>query len=126
MTPTSKEQKLEWRCVDQGDECNACGGSGVKLYGSTSTWRGGFGGQELTHDQCDKCWGSGSASKPWPPPVFPGYRVYRDGDQWCAVGRDFRNLQESHAGFGLTPESALIALLKDETNGTTSVARRRQ
>ena len=38
------------------------------------------------------------------------YRIFRDGDQWCAVTRDFINLQESEAGFGDTPEQALAVL----------------
>ena len=34
-------------------------------------------------------------------------RVYLDGNQWCAVHRNFVNLQESHAGFGDTIEAAV-------------------
>lgn len=48
------------------DACGECGGSGYKLYGDTSTWRGGVGGQMMTNDVCDICWGSGDARKPWP------------------------------------------------------------
>lgn len=48
--------------------------------------------------------------KPDPIDMSP-YRVYRDGDQWCAVPHDFKNLQESVAGFGATPSEALSALL---------------
>lgn len=55
----------EW-LVDEGDCCLDCAGSGYKTYGSTSTWRGGAGGATLTSDVCNKCWGSGSGSKPWP------------------------------------------------------------
>ena len=46
--------------------CAECGGSGYRLYASTATWRGGIGGQAMTTDVCDKCWGSGDATKPWP------------------------------------------------------------
>jgi len=37
-------------------------------------------------------------------------RVYMDGDQHCAVMPDFINLQESPAGFGASPEAALVDL----------------
>lgn len=33
-------------------------------------------------------------------------RVFKDGNQWCAVMPDFIDLQESPAGFGDTPEKA--------------------
>lgn len=46
--------------------CGDCSGMGVKVYGSTATWRGGVGGQAMTSDICDKCWGSGDISRPWP------------------------------------------------------------
>lgn len=29
-------------------------------------------------------------------------RLFRDGDQWCCVNRDFVNLQDSQAGLGPT------------------------
>lgn len=62
---TEQERRLEWRCIEPGNECKTCGGSGVRLYGATSTWRGGYGGQELSHDVCDQCWGSGDATNKW-------------------------------------------------------------
>ena len=34
-----------------------------------------------------------------------GIRIYRDGDQWCALRGP--NLQEGESGFGPTPEAAL-------------------
>ena len=40
----------------------------------------------------------------------PKSRVFKDGDQYCAVMPDFTNLQESPAGFGDTPEEARAAL----------------
>lgn len=46
--------------------CLGCGGTGHKAYGSTSTWRGGVGGQQITSGVCDKCWGSGDADVTWP------------------------------------------------------------
>lgn len=45
--------------------CKRCGGSGVRTYGSTSTWRGGIGGSAMTSDVCDGCWGSGDAAHKW-------------------------------------------------------------
>lgn len=45
--------------------CDRCSGLGVKTYGSTATWKGGVGGQMLTSDVCDSCWGSGDSRKPW-------------------------------------------------------------
>lgn len=59
--------------IIEGDFCLECNGSGYKLYGSTATWRGGIGGQAMTTSVCDKCWGSGSKSKPW-----PSWREYED------------------------------------------------
>lgn len=42
------------------------------------------------------------------------YRIYLDGDSWCAVTSDFVNIQESNAGFGETPMIALGELLAQE------------
>lgn len=39
--------------------CTICQGTGVRLYGSTSTWRGGMGGASMTYGVCDACWGTG-------------------------------------------------------------------
>jgi hypothetical protein len=43
--------------------CSKCGGTGYRAYGSTSTWRGGIGGQAITSGICDSCWGSGRSDK---------------------------------------------------------------
>ncbi|EHP94848.1 hypothetical protein MetexDRAFT_0193 [Methylorubrum extorquens DSM 13060] len=56
---------LDWRGIDPDEACKECGGSGIKVYGDTSTWRGGVGGQSLTQDVCDHCWGSGNRLQPW-------------------------------------------------------------
>lgn len=42
-----------------GHACDACSGFGYKVYSSTATWRGGIGGQAITRDVCDVCWGTG-------------------------------------------------------------------
>ena len=70
------EQERIWRhryggtcrefIVDEGCACSECGGSGYCSYSSTATWRGGVGGQSFTNDVCERCWGSGDASRPWP------------------------------------------------------------
>ena len=46
--------------------CKGCTGLGTRAYGSTSTWRGGAGGQMITGGVCDKCWGSGDEHVKWP------------------------------------------------------------
>ena len=51
---------LEWRNLSIDEICKNCQGSGIKTYANTATWRGGIGGQQLTKDICDKCWGTGS------------------------------------------------------------------
>jgi len=58
---------LEYRNISPEYDavCPDCGGSGCKTYGSTSTWRGGIGGQAMTSGVCDKCWGSGKKNAPW-------------------------------------------------------------
>jgi hypothetical protein len=55
---------LECRNVET--PCPTCSGLGVTMYGSTSTWAGGMGGQAMTPGVCDKCWGSGDKHRPWP------------------------------------------------------------
>ena len=54
------EKFLEWRNLTKEEVCVSCLGSGVKTYGNTTTWKGGIGGQALTNDICNDCWGTGS------------------------------------------------------------------
>lgn len=54
------------RGVDPEDVCLRCNGLGTHLYATTGTWRSGSGGATMTTDVCDKCWGSGRASRRWP------------------------------------------------------------
>ena len=56
---------LRWRNIKPGNECQKCGGSGVIVYGSTATWRGGIGGCAMTNDVCCECWGSGDKNHHW-------------------------------------------------------------
>ena len=51
--------------LDIEHPCPACGGRGKRSYPSTATWVGGIGGQVVTTDICDKCWGSGDADRHW-------------------------------------------------------------
>lgn len=69
MEPVKTYEELQQACLDwRGIEypCKECGGTGTKAYGSTSTWRGGVGGQMITGGPCDKCWGSGDEHRHWP------------------------------------------------------------
>jgi hypothetical protein len=47
------------------------------------------------------------------PKAEPEYRIFKDGDQWCAVGRGFIDLQQSPAGFADTPAEAMNQLMKE-------------
>ena len=58
-----KARLLEWR--DIRTPCDDCQGSGTKMYGNTATWRYGMGGNAMTTDVCDKCWGSGDKERSW-------------------------------------------------------------
>lgn len=40
---------------------------------------------------------------------------FKDGDKWCVVNGDFKNLQESPAGFGATFDEALTDFAKNRT-----------
>lgn len=49
-----------------------------------------------------------------PAPSKPeGYRIYKDGNEWCAVGPGFIDLQQSPAGFADTPGGALARLMQE-------------
>ena len=55
----------EMRGIAPENACMSCSGAGSKLYGSSATWHGGIGGQAVTSDVCDVCWGSGDRTRPW-------------------------------------------------------------
>jgi hypothetical protein len=42
----------------------------------------------------------------------PAFRLFRDGDQWCATFGDFVNVQESQCGFGTIALDALAELAR--------------
>ncbi len=45
--------------------CERCGGRGSRCYPDTSTWIRSYGGQAITNDVCDLCWGSGDEVNKW-------------------------------------------------------------
>ena len=45
------------------------------------------------------------------------YKIYMDGDHWCAVNDEFIDLQESISGFGSNPLIALKILIEQENLG---------
>lgn len=49
----------KWLFIPEEDVCKKCSGIGRRAYSSTATWRGGIGGQAITEDVCDSCWGTG-------------------------------------------------------------------
>ncbi len=51
---------LQWRNLTKEEVCQTCNGSGIRTYGNTTTFHGGIGGQAITVDICDSCWGTGS------------------------------------------------------------------
>lgn len=54
---------LEYRGITT--PCKKCNGTGSRLYPDITTWSHGIGGQLMTQDICDCCWGSGDADNPW-------------------------------------------------------------
>jgi hypothetical protein len=42
----------------------------------------------------------------------PTFKLWRDGDKWCAGFNDFGNIQESQCGFGTTALEALAELAR--------------
>jgi hypothetical protein len=50
----------------EGVGCEACSGQGERVYGNTTGWRGGYGGQAMTTDTCDRCWGTGGNDRTGP------------------------------------------------------------
>ena len=73
------------------ENCGKCRGTGVRLYGSSSTYRGGFGGQAMTRDLCNACWGSGTTT-----PFRDINELYREIEKAkiaSAIDELFRNRQ---------------------------------
>ena len=58
------ERVLAWRGIEKKEDvCPKCDGSGKRTYGNTTTYMGGMGGQCLTNDVCNGCWGTGDITK---------------------------------------------------------------
>lgn len=53
-------------------------------------------------------------SRPFPSWWNTDINVQLDGNAWSATRDGFINLQESHAGFGDTPQEAVDNLLREE------------
>lgn len=55
------ERFLQWREIE--NVCKKCNGTGRLAYGNTSTWHHGIGGQSITGDVCEFCWGTGDMNR---------------------------------------------------------------
>lgn len=87
------ERILDWRGLDilMGENpCDKCGGCGYRTYGDTSTWRHRIGGQAMTRDVCDVCWGSGIKDRPW-----PSWRLYVKPPDLTKLREAWRDLSHS-------------------------------
>lgn len=80
-------------------EALAMGATRARVMGLAATWG-------LTDDDAQMFVKQATANDQ---PVF---RLFRDGDQWCATFHDFVNVQESQCGFGPTALEALAELAK--------------
>lgn len=58
-------EAVEWRGIEFDNVCTECTGSGYTVYGNTTTYHRGAGGQAITTSVCNICWGSGDKSRPW-------------------------------------------------------------
>lgn len=78
----------------------------------TSTYGGGF---SCHNDSCrNSRFVFPVSSEPMPDWWNTGIQVYLDGDAWCAVKKEFINLQESPVGFGSTPDAAVMDLRSND------------
>ena len=75
--------------------CKKCGGTGEYSYPDTATWHRGLGGQSITEDVCDKCWGTGRNDK-----IGLNLRKERDWGQ-----REWEQHLSECSGFSLHKES---------------------
>jgi hypothetical protein len=60
-----RDEYLKYILEARGVEtpCSHCSGLGVMAYPDTSTWHHRIGGQSITSDVCEFCWGSGDANR---------------------------------------------------------------
>ena len=70
---------LNWRNIEgKNFACKNCGGSGIKAYSNTSTWNHGCGGQMITSDVCDRCWGSGRNDLKWADKILVMEQIHKE------------------------------------------------
>ena len=100
-----REALLCWRGIE-GPPCETCGGSGIRVYSSTATWRGGIGGASMTADCCNVCWGSGDSANPW-----TNLRQFRDEESARVAERAVSLLAEAAGARLQTCRPAVDALL---------------
>lgn len=119
------ERLCDWRGVAVEDACPGCGASGVKAYPSSATWHGGVGGQTLTQDVCDQCWGSGDKRRPWPNRREIGAK-FQELAKRAASAEELEGARESVAQLKLLAANYSGRLdeaaraLEDELNSTQS------
>lgn len=88
-------------------KCQTCQGQGWKWYGSTATWRGGIGGQAMTQDVCDDCWGSGDRD-------YPGYDIREaEAKHRTSVRQEANEHLARRLGAGLRLEQGQLELAEE-------------
>ena len=110
---------LAWRGIE-GDPCPRCHGSGIRTYGSNSTWRGGLGGAMMSSDVCDGCWGSGDSANPW-----VNLRAFRDQTDHDVNRYAVTRLARA-AGANMTSCRAAVESLLTHLDALTSPRRRKR
>jgi hypothetical protein len=97
---------LRMRHVEE--PCTKCHGFGNKSYPTTATWRGGVGGQAITVDVCDACWGTGDA-------IRAGVNLRRlFAEEEARVAARAVSLLGESVGVGMeTMRPAVVALVKE-------------
>ena len=110
---------LRWRGVRT--PCDKCKGSGICIYSSTATWRGGMGGAAMARDVCDECWGSGDHDR-----HGDDLRAQRDGWNQSVATAAGRLLSESVGGYLTVTIPAINAIageLEKLASGRTHATR---
>jgi hypothetical protein len=83
---------------------------GVRPPNTEGSWTNAYTGEVMRHDGRYNGYVPGLACYAH---GGPRARVFKDGVMYCAVYKDFVNVQESPAGFGETPELAQAALSQE-------------
>jgi len=101
--------------------CTKCRGSGVRIYSSTATWRGGMGGAAMTRDVCDECWGTGDQDR-----HGVDLRAQRDNWNQSVATEAGKLLSESVGGYLTVTHPAINAIageLEKLASGRTHATR---